>query len=147
MQASEERVRFLHRKKRWTVFTSVAGVDLAPEVVGDELHPVTDAEHGDARTQSLGVDLRGARVIDARGASAEDQTRRVTLLQLRPRRRAGHQLAVDIGFADAARDQLAELGAEVEHENRLQTRASVDFFPPCRGGLAQDLPMPTCWAC
>ncbi len=49
MQASEERVRFVHREKRRPVLTSVARVDLAPQVMGNELHPVTDAEHGDTR--------------------------------------------------------------------------------------------------
>src|SRR5438552_14320079 len=71
----------------------------------------------------------------------------MTLFQLRPGRRARHQLAVDVGFADAARDELAELRAEVEHEDCLLARGRLDLLPPGRGGLAQDLPMPTCWAC
>src|SRR5438105_1672135 len=101
--------------------------------MGDELHAVADAEHRNARAQRIGIDLRRVRVVDARRSAAQDQPRRMALLELCPRRRPRHELAVDVGLADAARDQLAELGAEVEHEDGLQPRAVLKLFPPNRG--------------
>ena len=44
----EEAVRLAHREQRRAVLARGAGVDLAAEVVGDQLHAVADAEHGDA---------------------------------------------------------------------------------------------------
>ena len=55
----------------------MAGVDLAAQVVGDQLHAVADAEHRDAGAQGLGVDLGRARLVDAGGAAAEDEAGRV----------------------------------------------------------------------
>src|SRR2546425_13232638 len=61
--------------------------------------------------------------------------------------RSGDELAVHLRLAHATGDELAELGAEVKHENGLLPRAFLDLFPPCRGGLVQLLPMRACWAC
>src|SRR5467141_2511118 len=71
----------------------------------------------------------------------------MALLQLCPWRCAVHQLAVHVCLTDAASDQLAELRTEVKDEDGLLTRGVLDLFPPSRGGGAQLLPMPTCWAC
>jgi hypothetical protein len=94
-------------------------IDFAAHVVGDELHAVTDPQHGHARAQGVGVDLGSARLVHARGSAAEDQACWIPLLQLRPRGRAGHKLAVHVRLAHAARDQLAELRSEIEDEDGL----------------------------
>src|SRR5207302_8238445 len=80
------------------------------------------------------IDLRPAVVVNAVGPAAEDQARGMALLQLGPGSRARHELAVNVGLAHAPRDQLAELRAEVEDEDRLLARVLLDFFPPRRGG-------------
>src|SRR6059058_1730569 len=148
LHAPKETVRLTHREERRPVLKGAAGVDLAAEVVGDELHAVADSEHRDARSQRRGVHVRGSGVVDACRPAAQDQAGRVSLLQLRPRRRAGHELAVDVGLAHASRDQLAELRAEIEDEDRLLARGQPGWcFPPSCGGAAQDFPIPTCWAC
>src|SRR4029077_16858983 len=46
LKPTEEEVRLAHRKQRGTVLARMAGIDLAAEVMGDELHAVADAEHG-----------------------------------------------------------------------------------------------------
>ena len=75
----------------------------------------------------------------------------VSLFQLLPRCGPGYQLAVDMGLAHPSRDELAELGSEVEHEDCLLPCSAAGFFPrrADRGGLAdaQAFPMPTCCAC
>jgi hypothetical protein len=72
--------------------------------------------------QGVGIDLWGAWLIDAGWAAAQDQAGWIPLLQLRPRRRAGHQLAVNVRFAHAPRDQLAELRPEIEDQDCLARR-------------------------
>src|SRR5258708_38412788 len=113
-QSGEEGGRLADRKECRAVLTRVAGVDLASHMVGDELHAVADAKHGHPRAQCVGVDLWSTRLIDARRAAAQDQPGWIPLLQLRPRRRAGDQLAVPVCLAHAPRDQLAELRSEIE---------------------------------
>ena len=95
----------------------------------------------------MGIDLWRAFVVYARWTATEDQGGRVSVLQLVPGCVAGYELAVNVGLAHTARDQLAELRAEVEDEYRLLTREGVDLVPPGRGGLVQLLPIPTCCAC
>ena len=56
MEAVEQRARLADRDERRTVLVGAAGVDLAAEMMGDQLHPVADAQHGNARAQSLGLD-------------------------------------------------------------------------------------------
>src|SRR5579864_319884 len=45
VQSAEKDVRLADRKKRGTVLAGMARVDLAAEVMRDELHAVADAEH------------------------------------------------------------------------------------------------------
>src|SRR5256885_11737188 len=130
VQPSEEHVRVAYRQQRGAVFPRAAGVDLAAEMMGDELHAVADAEDRNARPKRLRVDLRRAGVVYARRAAAQDQAGRVSPLELGPGRGAGHELAVDVGLAHAPGDELAELGAEVEDEDCLQAGADRPGVPP-----------------
>src|SRR6266536_944818 len=113
----------------------MAGVDLASEVVSDQLHAVADAEHGHARTERFSIDLRRAGVVHARRSAAQDEAGGPAFRQLRPGSAAGYELAVDVRLAHASRDQLAELRPEIKDENRLQGRGLLG--PPGRGGLGQ----------
>jgi hypothetical protein len=82
--------------------------------MGDELHPVTDAQDGHSGPQGFWVDLGGAGLVDARRAATEDQPGRVLFLQLSPRRGPGYELAIHLRLANTAGNELAELGAEIE---------------------------------
>ena len=42
----EQRARLADGEQRGTVFVGAAGIDLAAQMVGDELHPVADASTG-----------------------------------------------------------------------------------------------------
>src|SRR6266568_6960533 len=121
-----------------------AWVDLAAQMVRDELHAVADAQHRDSSAERFGVDLRRSSFVNAGGAAAEDEPRGIALLQLRPRSRAWHELAVHLGLAYPARDQLAELRPEVEDEDGLLVHRRARFLArPCsRGGPAQLSPFP-----
>src|SRR5216684_3581922 len=66
-------------EQRGPVLMGAPGIDLAAEMVGDELHSVADAEHGNAGPERFRVDLRGIFLVDARRASAEDQSSRLAL--------------------------------------------------------------------
>src|SRR4029077_17411037 len=79
------------------------------------------------------------RLIDPRRPSAEDQPRRLSLLQFGPWRRPGHELAVDLGLSYAAGDQLAELRTEIKDEDPLLAHRGRGLLtrPGSRGGPAQ----------
>src|SRR6267378_5597329 len=119
VEAFEQAGRLAYGEHRRTVLVRATGIDLAAEVVCDELHAVADAQHRNARAQRLRVDLRRAFLIYARWPPAEDQPGRIALFELGPGCRSRHQLAVDLGLAHPACDQLAELGTEIEDENCL----------------------------
>ncbi len=143
-QSFEQRGRLSNREQRGAVLVRPPRVDLAAEVMRDELHAVADAQHRDPCAERLGVDLRRSGFVDAGGAATEDEPRGFALLQLRPRSRPGHELAVHLGFANPARDQLAELRSEVEDQYCLLAHRRGGFLarPGSRGGPAQLSPSP-----
>ncbi len=57
--------------------------------------------------------------VDTRGPAGEDHSLRVQWLDVRPRGVVRHEFAVDAALADAAGDELAVLGTEVEHHDRI----------------------------
>src|SRR6266851_1077264 len=101
--------------------------------MGDELHAVANAQHWDAGAQRLRVDLRRPGLVNARRSAREDEPGRLPAPQLRPGRRARDELAVHIRFAHAARDELAVLRTEIEHEDRLASLPVLRLRPCVRG--------------
>ena len=69
-------------------------------------------------SNSAGVDLRRARRVHAGRAAGQDDRGRVLGQHLGDRHVVRHDLGVDVGLADPARDQLGVLGAEVDDEHR-----------------------------
>ena len=92
--------------------------DLAAELERHQLGAVADAERGDAELEELLVDSRRPLRVHRRGAAGEDHRDRVAPADLRRAQRVRDELGVDPGIANAARDQLRVLSAEVEHEHR-----------------------------
>ena len=92
--------------------------DLAAELERHQLGAVADAERGDPELEELLVDPRRPLRVDRRGAAGEDHRDGVAPADLRRAQRVRDELGVDPGIADAARDQLRVLAAEVEHEHR-----------------------------
>ena len=79
---------------------------------------------GTPASNSAGVDLRGARLVDAGRAAGQDDRGRVLGQHLGDRHRVRHDLGVDLRLAHPAGDQLGVLGSEVHHEDRAR-RAHV----------------------
>ena len=88
--------------------------DVAAELERHQLGAVADAEHGQPAAPDRGVGLGGAVVVHGHRAAREDDRPDPAPLELGHRRVVGQQLRVDVELADAARDQLGELAAEVE---------------------------------
>src|SRR2546430_5807601 len=122
-----------YREKCRTVLARRARVDLAAEVMSDELHAVADAEHWDAGAERLRVDLWRAGLVNARRPAREDEPGRLPALQLVPRRRARDELAVHARLAHATRDELAVLRTEIQHEDRLASSLAFRLRPWMRG--------------
>ena len=104
------------------VFALVGGGDVAAEGVGQELHAVADAEHRLAAGQDVGRELRRAGVVDGVVAAGEDDPPGPILAHESVRNVGGMDLAVDLRFAHAPRDQLRVLRAEVEDDDALADR-------------------------
>ena len=100
------------------VFPAVGREDVAAELVGHELCAVADPEDRDAPAPDRGVRLRRAVVIDGVRAAGQDDAARPALLELGIGRVVREQLRVDVELTDAPRDELGELAAEVEDDDR-----------------------------
>ena len=100
----------------------VAAFDLAAELLGHRLLAVADAEHRHAGLiDRLGCE-RGALLMHRGGAAGEDH-------RLRPHREegsfrllVGHDLAIDLLLPHPARDELGDLGAEIDDQNLVMHR-------------------------
>jgi hypothetical protein len=87
--------------------------------VRHQLHAVADAEHGHAQAHHAGIALRRTGFRHALRAAGEDDAGGPASLERLERRVERQNLAVDGQLAQAPRDQLGELRAEIENENRL----------------------------
>ena len=99
------------------IFAGVAVRHFTAERLDHELEAVADAQHRDAEAEDGGVAFRGVRLVDARGAAAQDDARGRGGADLFRRSLPGDDPAVDVEFADAPCDELAVLGSEIQHEN------------------------------
>ena len=93
--------------------------DVATELVGHQLGAVADAEDGDATGPDGRVGPGSARVVDRVRAAGQDDRPGAAPLQLGIRRVVRQELRVDVELADAPRDELGELAAEVEDDDGL----------------------------
>ena len=99
--------------------------------MGDELHPIADAEDGNVQLQDPGVESRAFLAVDRRGATRQHDPLGTPLPN--PVRRKGGRvdLAVDVSFPDAPGDELGELRSVVQDEDSVVHRI------PCSGWGAQ----------
>ena len=100
-----------------SILSLFRGAHFGAEPVCNELHPIADAEHGDAQLEHVGVGGGSARVEHRARSPGQNDPLGVELFD--PLDAAGGRvdLAVDVGLAHAARDQLGELRAVIEDEN------------------------------
>jgi hypothetical protein len=122
------------------VLRDVVRLDRPAELAGHQLHAVTDAERRDAQREDSGIGERRPVRVHGRRAAREDERRRVALGDLLGSDAVRHELRVDARLADATRDQLAVLAAEVEDEHgpllgrRLGARERNDLGRLSHGG-------------
>ena len=124
-EALEQRVVALELQPRASVLAIVRLLDQPAEPVHEQLHAVADGEHGTAQLEDAQVDVGRARIEHARRPAREHDAARVEGadgLEARGRR---VDLAVDVLLADAPRDQLRELRAEVEDQDTVPLGGEV----------------------
>src|SRR2546422_4246502 len=107
----------LFRSLRPSVLALGRRRDLPPREVGDELHPVADAEDRNAELQQLRIGARGARVEHRVGTAGEDDPLGGELADELEIACRGVDLAIDVRLAHAPRDQLGVLRSVVENQD------------------------------
>ena len=103
---------------RGSVLAVVGGFNRTTQAVPQQLHAIADAQHRDARFQHGGWQLGRAVVVDAGGSAGKNDSAQVGYAQ-RVGLVAGGEDGSDPKFSHAAGDQLAVLGAKVEHHDGL----------------------------
>ena len=104
-------------------FTLLATLHSAAKLVRHGLHAVTDAQHRQAQLKHRLGCLVGAVLVHTGVAAGQDDAleRAITGVGAHPvvANVAGVHLAKHMGFADAAGDQLGDLGPEVQNQDFL----------------------------
>ena len=100
------------------VLAMVGGHDVAAQLAGHQLRAVADAQDGDPPGPDGRVGPRRIGVVDRVPAAGQDDRPGAASLDLLVRRVVRQELRVDVELADAAGDQLGELAAEVEDDDR-----------------------------
>ena len=142
--AVEERVRCLHLDIGAAEFAMIGRLDLAAKLVADRLFAIANAEdRKTARVNSVGRLGRGL-FMDAGRAARQDDA-----LEARPGKRLlggleGDDFRIDPGFADAAGDELGELGAEIDDQNTVLHGEPIKETPRNRQAGATGLNQPSC---
>ena len=82
-------------------------------------------EHRHAKIQQFGVGRRRVRVVNRRRPTRENDPQGMQSLNLAERRRAGQHDGEDVLFANAPRNQLRILRAEIEDNDCLGVHSLV----------------------
>jgi hypothetical protein len=113
----EERVRTFETESRPPVFAFVRGLDTPPEVGNEKLLAITDREDRKVQIEELSVEGFGDGLGDIpRSPRQNDRGWRIVPnpFGLDP---GGYDLAVDVEFADPARDELRVLRPVVDDQD------------------------------
>jgi hypothetical protein len=102
------------------VLPDVGGLHPAPELPGDELHAVADAEHRDPELEQLGIEPGRALGVHRRGAAGQDEPLRPAPADLVDPDVVGQQLGEHAALAHPAGDELRVLAAEVQDHDLVQ---------------------------
>ncbi len=119
VQALKQHGRVQHVQPRLAELFQRRRRDFAAQIMRHRLHPVADAQNGQAEVIDSFVYLRRPLVIDRRRPAGEDQPDRIPRLNDFQRRVIGQNLAVDMALADAPGDELRVLRAEVQHQHQF----------------------------
>src|SRR5206468_8337388 len=108
--------------------------DFPAKLVGQQLQAEVDAQYRQLAREYAWIAAGRVLVINAGGATGQDDAFGIAALDLLPRRIVRQQLAVDVALAHAARDEASGLGAEIEDDDRLGRR--VRCGRGCQAGTA-----------
>ena len=111
-------------KVRGAVLARLCANHLPAERVCQPLHPITDSENGHAELQNFCVAAGRVRVIDRTWTAGEHQADRFECANFFERSGARKNRGENLLFADAARDQLRVLAAEIEDYNSVASAHS-----------------------
>ena len=106
-------------ERAFAVFALLARLDLAAEVLGQELDAVADAQHRDAELEKGAVGQRRVLRIHARRAAGQDDALGLERGDFRGGRVVAQDHRIDVALADAARDDLRVLRTEIQDDNLL----------------------------
>ena len=95
------------------------GTDFASELVRDEVQAVADAEHRQAKRKHAVVGGRSVMIVNGRRSPAQNDAGRPVALDFTQRSGTGQDNGKYFKFADAARNELRVLRAEVENDDGL----------------------------
>src|SRR5262249_36631781 len=118
-QPGKELARFPDRQVAVAVFALLAVRDVAAEEMAHQLDAVADAEDRHPEFKDRGIGMRGGLGVDALRPAGEDDPDDALLPQLGRGGGIVIDLGVNLTLADAARDDLGELGTEVEDGDGL----------------------------
>ena len=104
---------------RGAVLASLRANHFSAQRVCQPLHPITNSENGDAELQNFCVADRRVRVIDRTWAAGEHEADRFERANFFERSGARKNRGENLLLADAARDQLRVLPAEIEHDDSV----------------------------
>ena len=117
--AGKERERGVQRDGEYAVLALRARLDRSAAEMADELHPVADAEHGNAELQHGFVAGGGIVAVYAVRPAGEDDALRRHRADLLHGHFARTDLGIDAVLTHAARDQLFILSAEIQDQYGL----------------------------
>ena len=101
------------------------GLDLAAELLREQLLAVADGQHGNARVEDVLRRARRPLVRDRARAAGKDHRLRRNLRKGLLRALKRRDLAIDARLAHAPRDELRDLRAEVDDEHLIVTLGDV----------------------
>jgi len=119
LEAGEEGLELVDPKDGRPVFPPGPSLHLASQESSQQLMPVADAQEGNPGLQEFRVATRGLGLVDAMGPPRKDDALRTVSQDSLQGGVAGEDLAIDLALPHLAGDQLAILGAEVQHQDTL----------------------------
>src|ERR1700720_115359 len=97
------------------ILTALGRFHLSTQVMGEPLHSVADAQHRDAQRQNGGVAFRSFGVVDRTRSARKHNARGFEPANFIERSGARQHGRKNLLFADAPRNQLRVLAAEIEY--------------------------------
>ena len=107
----------LHRERAFAVFALEAFLDLAAEKLREQLHAVTDAEDGHAQLENVFIRQRRVRGINTGRPAGQNDAAGLELGDFRGGRVIAQDCGIDVALADAPRNDLRVLRAEIENDD------------------------------